>query len=192
MPPAQKYEKVPTSTERDDDEDSGGDLGIVNRTLEVPASTDRTPASSDRIMAISNLPSTHSSQQLMGGDSESVTASTLDGRDASNASLDTLKRPSSRTSHQYDGFSSITMQEWFTVGVLCFVNLINYMDRFTIAGKSDLPFPVIVVHIECLRRHSFPSLFLLLLYCFCYGDNDGDRRNNYCVLSFVFWILWKM
>lgn len=24
---------------------------------------------------------------------------------------------------------------WFTVIVLCFVNLINYMDRFTIAGR---------------------------------------------------------
>lgn len=29
----------------------------------------------------------------------------------------------------------ITIREWFTVFVLCYVNLINYMDRFTIAGK---------------------------------------------------------
>lgn len=147
MPPAQKYEKVPTSTERDgDDEDNGGDLGIVNRTLEVAPNYDRSivnrasAAENNRIMAIANLPSTNSSQQLMSGDSESVNASiagssTMDGRGASNASLDTIKRPSSRTSHQYDGFSSITLQEWFTVSVLCFVNLINYMDRFTIAGK---------------------------------------------------------
>lgn len=142
MPPAQKYEKVPTSAARDED----GDLGIVNRTLEVTTiNYDRhilseATIAENSIMAIANLPSTNSSQQLMGGDSESVTASiagssTIDGRDASTASLDTIKRPNSRTSHQYDGFSSITLQEWFTVGVLCFVNLINYMDRFTIAGK---------------------------------------------------------
>lgn len=137
MPPALKYEKVPTSAEHDDD----GDLGIVNRTLEVAANYDhRNNRGTNVIMAITDLPSTNSSQQLMGGDTESVTASiagssTMDGRGASNASLDTIKRPSSRTSHQYDGLSSITLQEWFTVSVLCFVNLINYMDRFTIAGK---------------------------------------------------------
>lgn len=32
---------------------------------------------------------------------------------------------------------TITASEWITVLVLCFVNLINYMDRFTIAGKFD-------------------------------------------------------
>lgn len=30
---------------------------------------------------------------------------------------------------------SISRGDWITVAVLCFVNLINYMDRFTIAGK---------------------------------------------------------
>ena len=29
----------------------------------------------------------------------------------------------------------MTKTEKITVGVLCFVNLINYMDRFTIAGE---------------------------------------------------------
>ncbi|XP_076298182.1 lysolipid transporter protein spinster isoform X1 [Lasioglossum baleicum] len=29
---------------------------------------------------------------------------------------------------------SVSRSDWLTVGVLCFVNLINYMDRFTIAG----------------------------------------------------------
>lgn len=135
MPPAQKYEKVPTSTERDE---NNGDLGIVTRTLETTTNYDRSINRGNSMMAIANLPSTNSSQQLMSGDSESVTASiagssSIDGRAASNASLD--KRPSSRTSHQYDGLSSITLQEWFTVSVLCFVNLINYMDRFTIAGE---------------------------------------------------------
>lgn len=192
MPPALKYEKVPTRTEREDDEDDddrNGDLGIVNRTLEVAANYDRSinrvseaatvaVAAENNIMAIANLPSTNSSQQLMGGDSESVTASiagssTMDGRGASNASLDTIKRPSSRTSHQYDGFSSITLQEWFTVGVLCFVNLINYMDRFTIAGKWDLSF--FVGHFTIYIFHF--NVSTAFVFYFYYGWADRQRRH---------------
>lgn len=33
---------------------------------------------------------------------------------------------------------SISASDWITVAVLCFVNLINYMDRFTIAGESRI------------------------------------------------------
>lgn len=61
------------------------------------------------------LPSTESSQQLM---TDSV-------------SIDSRRR----NSRQYAGFGGISATEWFTVLVLCFVNLINYMDRFTIAGE---------------------------------------------------------
>lgn len=32
----------------------------------------------------------------------------------------------------------ITGREWATVLVLCFVNLINYMDRTTVAGKISI------------------------------------------------------
>ncbi|KAH8252731.1 hypothetical protein KR032_001498 [Drosophila birchii] len=58
------------------------------------------------------LPPTYSSQQLMPSDSDipglqSVVPTRL---------------------------SAVGRLQWFTVGVLCFVNLINYMDRFTIAG----------------------------------------------------------
>lgn len=28
----------------------------------------------------------------------------------------------------------VSSREWVTISILCFVNLINYMDRFTIAG----------------------------------------------------------
>lgn len=84
-------------------------------------------------MAVGGFTTTNSSQQLMNADAESVTASgsvmSIDG------DIGDDKRPSSRNSHQYEGLSSITYSEWFAVGVLCFVNLINYMDRFTIAGK---------------------------------------------------------
>lgn len=87
-------------------------------------------------MAVGNFSTTNSSQQLMNADTESVNASgsvmsSIDGDDVN----DDSKRPNSRNSHQYDGLRSITYGEWFSVGVLCFVNLINYMDRFTIAGK---------------------------------------------------------
>ena len=77
------------------------------------------------IMAhVSNIPSTHSSQQLMNSDAESV----LTEEDVKSLS---------RRSRQAESatFSSISSKEWFTVGVLCFINLINYMDRFTIAGE---------------------------------------------------------
>lgn len=84
-------------------------------------------------MAVGGFTTTNSSQQLMNADAESVTASgsvmSIDG------DIGDDKRPSSRNSHQYEGLSSVTYSEWFAVGVLCFVNLINYMDRFTIAGK---------------------------------------------------------
>lgn len=30
---------------------------------------------------------------------------------------------------------TVTRTEWTTVLILCFINLINYMDRYTMAGK---------------------------------------------------------
>lgn len=74
----------------------------------------------------SGLPSTHSSQQLMPTDSESVTTS-LDDETSS-------RRPRDSS----PGLFGISARNWFTVGVLCFVNLINYMDRFTIAGEFKI------------------------------------------------------
>lgn len=82
--------------------------------------------------------STNSSQQLMNADTDSVIASgsVISSIDGEEVAIDSSKRPNSQNSHQYNGMSSITYSEWFVVGVLCFVNLINYMDRFTIAGKQ--------------------------------------------------------
>lgn len=73
---------------------------------------------------VSGIPSTHSSQQLMSPDAESV----LTEEDAKSLSRRT------RQSETSSDFRSVGAKEWFTVGVLCFINLINYMDRFTIAG----------------------------------------------------------
>lgn len=79
----------------------------------------------DRMDHVSSIPSTHSSQQLMSPDAESV----LTEEDAKSISRRNRQAESSA------GFGSVTSKEWFTVGVLCFINLINYMDRFTIAGE---------------------------------------------------------
>lgn len=79
---------------------------------------------------VSNIPSTHSSQQLMNNsDAESV---------LTEEDVKSLSRRS-RQGEVQGGFQSVSSKEWFTVGVLCFINLINYMDRFTIAGEYYLP-----------------------------------------------------
>lgn len=64
------------------------------------------------------IPSTDSSQHLI-ADTESA------------SSINT----SVSNSRQYNGTGSVQYAEWFAMFVLCFVNLINYMDRFTIAGE---------------------------------------------------------
>lgn len=46
-----------------------------------------------------------------------------------------LVRESEENSENERSWGDITLKEWVAVGVLCYVNLINYMDRFTVAGK---------------------------------------------------------
>ncbi|XP_030379062.1 protein spinster isoform X3 [Scaptodrosophila lebanonensis] len=81
-------------------------------------------ATSDR------LPPTNSSQQLVSSsDSDSIEERPLRG---AVDGIDTVPATMVR-------FSNVGRSQWFTVTVLCFVNLINYMDRFTIAGVlSDI------------------------------------------------------
>ncbi|XP_055916682.1 protein spinster isoform X2 [Eupeodes corollae] len=74
-----------------------------------------TAASDD---SVGGIPSAYSSQKLMPTDSNS------------NSSEENMEQPARIPAIR----STISYKEWFTVGVLCFVNLINYMDRFTIAG----------------------------------------------------------
>ncbi|XP_050322844.1 protein spinster isoform X2 [Bactrocera neohumeralis] len=58
--------------------------------------------------------------------------------------------------------TGITRTQWFTVVVLCFVNLINYMDRFTIAG--------VLTDIQA---------------DFKIGDDDGGLLQTAFVLSYM-------
>ncbi|KAI9583606.1 hypothetical protein GQX74_005354 [Glossina fuscipes] len=81
------------------------------------------------------LPTTYSSQQLMqSSDSESV-GNGGDGRAAGGVDNEDNRNRGTplRLSH-------VSRSQWFTVIVLCFVNLINYMDRFTIAAKKFVLF----------------------------------------------------
>lgn len=78
-------------------------------------------------MEPAGIPPNNSHQHLMNddGDSDTVvpplTSDSTDSRSGAN-----------RTNVQ----SGITKRQILTVVILCFVNLINYMDRYTIAGKS--------------------------------------------------------
>uniref|UniRef100_A0A1B0FH04 Major facilitator superfamily (MFS) profile domain-containing protein n=1 Tax=Glossina morsitans morsitans TaxID=37546 RepID=A0A1B0FH04_GLOMM len=79
------------------------------------------------------LPTTYSSQQLMqSSDSESVGNGGDGGRAAGGADNNENRNHGTplRLSH-------VSRSQWLTVTVLCFVNLINYMDRFTIAGVLE-------------------------------------------------------
>lgn len=82
-------------------------------------------------LAQSGLPPTYSSQQLVSSDSDSMERQHLRG---SNIVPEPRSRP------------AVSRKQWFAVSVLCFVNLINYMDRFTIAGKCigivQLDYPI--------------------------------------------------
>ncbi|XP_064551827.1 protein spinster [Drosophila montana] len=71
-------------------------------------------------LAQSGLPATYSSQQLVSSDSDTMERHHLRGNNI-------VDEPGSR-------LARMGHVKWFTVATLCFVNLINYMDRFTIAG----------------------------------------------------------
>uniref|UniRef100_U5EK81 Putative sugar transporter/spinster transmembrane protein n=1 Tax=Corethrella appendiculata TaxID=1370023 RepID=U5EK81_9DIPT len=118
MPSTQKYQKVATDNQ------------------EAAANMDKTSSSSRG--GVGNLPSTHSSQQLMPPDTESVSASINEqSEDSSDSTQNTQQNhPFNSLLNRLDRItnSSWLSRETFTVTVLCFVNLINYMDRFTIAG----------------------------------------------------------
>lgn len=62
-------------------------------------------------------PNTSNQQLVINGDNESATALLHE-----------------KQARRRDNLRDVTFIEYMTVGVLCFVNLINYMDRFTLAG----------------------------------------------------------
>lgn len=79
-------------------------------------------------MTETRIPANVSQQYLMDNEAYQSTAST--------SSLETRQesRDKKMKSDNGSSLSSVTAKEFIAVFVLCFVNLINYMDRFTVAG----------------------------------------------------------
>lgn len=109
------------------------------------SSEESAPETETMAQVVSQIPSTHSSQHLMDGES------VLTEED---------RKSLRRNSQPEQTFSSVTSSQWFTVAVLCFINLINYMDRFTIAGKFQ-QVTRLFFHSICARTS---ASFLLVPY----------------------------
>jgi hypothetical protein len=85
-------------------------------------------------MEPTNIPSNNSHQELMSGVEECDSLRTV-------PSLTSVAEiAGNRTGRR--GFR-VSVGEWLTIIILCFVNLINYMDRFTIAGKVTVYISVV-------------------------------------------------
>lgn len=79
-------------------------------------------------VVVAGIPSTDSSQHLIVDSDSIATGSSVAGGPNGGSTQSMRQYGDGRT-------SAVTAGEWFAVAVLCFVNLINYMDRFTIAGE---------------------------------------------------------
>ncbi|XP_026840879.1 protein spinster isoform X3 [Drosophila persimilis] len=98
--------------------------------MDNPAMTQSSSSSGGSNENVANIPPTYSSQQLMPSDSDSMEEERQLRPTGTAANLGAgLGLPTVPTR-----LSAVGRSQWFTVSVLCFVNLINYMDRFTIAG----------------------------------------------------------
>lgn len=86
-------------------------------------------------MEPTNIPSNNSHQELISGGDECDSLRT-DPSVTSVADIagNRTRRCCYRTS----------VGEWLTIIILCYVNLINYMDRFTIAGKATVYISVLI------------------------------------------------
>ncbi|XP_053684627.1 protein spinster isoform X2 [Sabethes cyaneus] len=129
MPSSQGYRKVAS--------DPVDPEPLLNESRLAPATDDGTMSQQQTVTGnpSGKLPATNSQQRLMPVDSDSVSSS-LDEADpdAPPGHRHLTRLPENDSELVITTSSSVTRTAWFTVAVLCFVNLINYMDRFTIAG----------------------------------------------------------
>lgn len=58
--------------------------------------------------------------------------------ESSNSTIAEIATSQSGLNNGDEPSTKVTCMQWITVMILCFVNLINYMDRFTIAGNLKL------------------------------------------------------
>ena len=77
----------------------------------------------------SAIPANNSQQKLVAADYLAKNRTSGD-RNGHHGVLSSSQDHSMGSSHP-----KVTARQWITVAILCFVNLINYMDRFTIAGE---------------------------------------------------------
>lgn len=76
------------------------------------------------------------SQKLEKKSKNSIEKFKMDPEIRENNSQQDLVRDTEDVSDQNEKtLRDLKFREWLAVLILCFVNLINYMDRFTIAGK---------------------------------------------------------
>ncbi|KAF7274132.1 hypothetical protein GWI33_013188 [Rhynchophorus ferrugineus] len=71
--------------------------------------------------------------------SSKIVLKTLNIMEQNNSQAE-LVRDSEENAENERSWGDVTWKEWVSVGVLCYVNLINYMDRFTVAGKMGFRF----------------------------------------------------
>lgn len=105
-------------------------------------------------------PNTSNQQLVINSDNESATA--------------LLQEKQTRRT---ESLRDVSIVDYMTVGILCFVNLINYMDRFTLAGKMIfllhfLSFAVSTAYVKCFT----------LKICMVCGDLPDFTKPEYCML----------
>ncbi|XP_008209871.1 protein spinster isoform X1 [Nasonia vitripennis] len=124
-------------------------------------------------MEDTRIPPNVSQQYLMVNDGNATSASSAESQ------TDTEKQSSSSAS---PGLSSVTISEWIAVLVLCFVNLINYMDRFTIAGV--LQSIIDDFHMDNSESGLLQTAFILsyMIFAPLFGYL-GDRYNRKVIMS---------
>lgn len=122
-------------------------------------------------------PNTSNQQLVINSDNESATA------------LLQEKQARRRTN-----LSDVTVTEYMTIGILCFVNLINYMDRYTLAGllkevKDDFK---IEDDYAGLLQTVFVIAYMVFAPMFGYLGDRYSRKNImaygvalWCVTTFV-------
>ncbi|XKL68536.1 hypothetical protein PGB90_004027 [Kerria lacca] len=110
--------------------------------------------------------------------------------ESSNSTIAEIATSQSGLNNGDEPSTKVTCMQWITVMILCFVNLINYMDRFTIAGVlTDVK-----KHFDIgddkggLLQTAFVVTYMLFAPLFGYL---GDRYNRKIIMAFgVF--LWSL
>lgn len=150
MPSSQGYQKVASDP---------SEAELVQRTAageEMPSI--QQPDTAVTANPAGKIPATNSQQRLMPGDSDSVSSSLDEGDPEAPPGGGRLEDDEVTVASS----TQVSATAWFTVGVLCFVNLINYMDRFTIAGV-----------LTDIQEH------------FQIGDDEGGLLQTAFVLSYM-------